>query len=146
KGQPGKALDFLEVDGAHVKAGMRPEDLDDQYQVAAAEIAITNNNWLDLTKHGEALRDHSLDSYKRHLGRIYMAIASVHNENEDVRVNALASCLEPWGDMRQYRSTLRLALKAIIDLFDAGWPEGADATLWIGRVRDGCLQLAKDGA
>jgi hypothetical protein len=144
KGEPDKALAFLETDGAHVKAGMRPRDLDQNYHVAAAEIAITRRDWAALAKHGEELCEHGWN-HRRTLGRAYIAVARAHGKDEQARDAALAS-LEPWSEMNAYRYTLHVALSAIIDVFDRDWSGQADTALWTGRLRDGCLQLARDGA
>jgi hypothetical protein len=142
RGEPDKALAFLETDGAHVKAGMSPHDLGQEYDTSAAEIALAREDWAALARHGKELHDFGRDMM-RPLGGAFIAIARAHGADEG-RATALET-LEPWSDVLGHRFTLQTALRAIIEVFEAGLPAAADAALWAGRLRDGCLQLAKDG-
>jgi len=144
KGEPDKALAFLETDGAHVKAGMQPRDLEENYHVAAAEIAIAKLDCAALAKHGKKLSEHG-GAYRSSVGRAYIAFARANGKDERARAAALAN-LEPWHELYQHRYTLDVALRAITGVFDLNQPDGANAALWVGRLRDGCLQLATDGA
>jgi hypothetical protein len=141
RGEPDKALAFLETDGAHVKAGMAPQDLGQEYDTSAAEIALARRDWAALARHGTKLHNFGRDMM-RPLGGAFVAISRAHGADER---RAALETLEPWSDVLGHRFTLQAALRAIIEVFEAGLPARADAALWAGRLRDGCLQLAKDG-
>lgn len=143
-GQPEKALAFLQADGAHIKAGVAAEELATDYHVAAAEIAITRRDWAALVEHGEALLKSWSEPHPVR-GRCYVALAQANDADGAVRRRALEG-LEPWKDLMSHRWSLHLALQVLLDLLKTGWPADADRALWVGRLRDGCAQLAVDGA